>query len=66
MGAPDDVGFTQASPPRTVLLGLTDDYEAELEFAHRFGRRHADARWIVLAGAGELEEAARLFDGLPA
>ena len=63
-GAPDDPRFESAPPPETVVLGLADDWEAELEFAHRQRRRLPTARWILVGepGAGELARA--LFDRL--
>jgi hypothetical protein len=35
LGAPSDPGFDSAPAPEVVLLGLAQDFEAELQFAHR-------------------------------
>jgi len=63
-GAPADPRFDTAAAPEVVVLGLADDWEAELEFAHRQRRRLGGARW-VLVGDGESAEAVRArFDQL--
>lgn len=66
LGSPSDDLFASASRPDIVLLAASSDFELELQFAHRFAARSADAQWIVLAEARELAEARRLFDTLPA
>ena len=66
LGSPLDRHFESASEPGAVVLGVTGDFEQELEFVHRFGARLASTAWILLAPAGEMEEARRLFDTLPA
>lgn len=65
-GDPADPRFETAREPDVVLLGLRDDFEPELEFAHRFQSRYADARWLLLAPAQDTDEARRLFDTLAA
>jgi DNA-binding NtrC family response regulator len=59
-------GFDAAEAPRAVLLGVAGDFEAELEFAHRFAPRLAGAAWVLLARPLDVPEVARLFDALPA
>jgi DNA-binding NtrC family response regulator len=59
-------GFDAAPAPRAVLLGVAGDFEAELEFAHRFGPRLAGTAWVLLARPLDAPEVARLFDALPA
>ena len=49
-----------------MLLGVAGDFEAELEFAHRFGPRLAGTAWVLLARPLDAPEVARLFDALPA
>ncbi len=66
IGAPSDPRFSDAAAPGSILLGLTGDFESELEFAHRFARRHSGANWIVLADRRDLGEGQRLFDAVPA
>jgi DNA-binding NtrC family response regulator len=66
LGAPDDAAFRDAPSPRVVLLGLSGDFEAELEFAHRLAERLPAARWLMLVEPADRSEAERLFDGLPA
>lgn len=66
MGGPDDALFASAAAPDVVLLALAEDFEVELEFAHRHARRLAASAWIVLASAPDLGEAMRTFDTLPA
>ncbi len=63
-GAPGDPLFDSAPAPDVVLLGLSEDPEAELEFAHRNRLRLRDARWILLPTPGTLERTRRLFDTL--
>ncbi|NNL67341.1 MAG: hypothetical protein HKP30_13925, partial [Myxococcales bacterium] len=40
VGAPGDACFERGDAPRVIVLGLADDLEAELEFAHRHALRH--------------------------
>jgi DNA-binding NtrC family response regulator len=64
LGAPEDPSFDTLPPAEVVLLGLADDFEAELQFAHRATPRLARASWILLAERGRVGEAERLFDTL--
>jgi DNA-binding NtrC family response regulator len=66
IGGPGDAVFGAAAPPDAVVLGLAGDLEAELEFAHREGRRAGDAAWILVSDPARLERARQLFDALPA
>jgi DNA-binding NtrC family response regulator len=66
VGAPGDPRFDSAPPPRVVLLGLTGDFEVELEFARRSLRRLRDCAWILLLEQAHAEEARRLFDSIAA
>ena len=66
LGAPADRLFESASPPGVVVLGLTGDFEQELDFVHRFGSRLRRSGLILLPEAGDLCEARRLFDTLRA
>jgi signal transduction histidine kinase len=61
----DPAAFEGAPDPRAVVLGAAGDFEAELEFAHRFGPRLAAAAWVIAAAPGEASEVRRLFDALP-
>ncbi|MCX5737766.1 MAG: hypothetical protein NTZ61_04585 [Proteobacteria bacterium] len=66
-GDPSDAArFNAAQPPRAVLLGVAGDFEAELEFAHRFAPRLGGTAWVLLARPLDAPEVARLFDALPA
>jgi DNA-binding NtrC family response regulator len=66
VGAPGDPRFDAAEAPRVVLLGLTGDFEVELEFARRCLRRLRDAIWILLLEPRLAEQARRLFDAIAA
>jgi len=66
-GHPSDAArFDSAQPPRAVLLGVAGDFEAELEFAHRFAPRLGGTAWVLLARPLDVPEVVRLFDALPA
>ncbi len=65
-GDPGDPRFEDAAAPGAVLLGAQDDFEPELEFAHRFLERAGEAVWLILAEPGDIAEARRLFDGIGA
>ncbi|MCB9724032.1 MAG: hypothetical protein H6748_08315 [Spirochaetaceae bacterium] len=54
--------FAEARSPAAILIALEDDFEQELEFAHRERERLRHARWIVLCDRSDAEEASRLFD----
>ncbi len=65
-GDPSEVTrFDATQPPRAVLLGVAGDFEAELEFAHRFAPQLGGAAWVLLARPLDAPEVARLFDALP-
>jgi DNA-binding NtrC family response regulator len=64
VGAPAHAEFASAPLPDVVLLGLSGDFEQELEFAHRLAPRLGDCRWILLPEPGAEAEARRLFDTL--
>jgi DNA-binding NtrC family response regulator len=66
LGGPTDELFESAAAPETVLLGVSSDFELELNFVHRVSRRLGDCRWILLGEAGDLPELERLFDSLNA
>ena len=63
----DTARFESAAAPRAVLLGVTSDFEAELEFANRFAPRLAPpSLWVLLVRERDRAEVRRLFDALPA
>ncbi|MFQ5416538.1 MAG: histidine kinase dimerization/phospho-acceptor domain-containing protein [Myxococcota bacterium] len=62
--APSDPALANAPPADVVLLGLDDDYEAELQFAHRSAPRLPGAHWVLLPRRTDVERARRLFDTL--
>jgi DNA-binding NtrC family response regulator len=66
LGAPGDPRFDSAAPPAVVVLGVTGDFEAELEFARRALRRLRESAWILVLERRDVEEARRLFDALSA
>jgi DNA-binding NtrC family response regulator len=66
LGAPSDPTFDSAPAPEVVLLGLADDFEAELQFAHRLAARLRDAAWILLPERDRRDEARQLFDTVAA
>ena len=65
-GAPGDRGFESAPDPDVILLGAAGDFEAELEFAHRYAQRRPGASWILVPEPGASEDARQLFDALSA
>ena len=66
LGAPEDSSFGSAALPRVVVVGLSSDFEVELDFVHRLRPRVGDCGWILIAQAGDSDEPARLFDTLEA
>jgi DNA-binding NtrC family response regulator len=64
LAAPGDPQLEAATAADVVLLGLSGDFEAELQFAYRFAPRLAGARWILLPLRGEVDRARALFDSL--
>jgi len=66
VGSPGDRDFEAAPEPDVILLGPSGDFEAELEFAHRYSQRRPGASWILLPEAGAGDDARQLFDALSA
>ncbi|MEE3328916.1 MAG: histidine kinase dimerization/phospho-acceptor domain-containing protein [Myxococcota bacterium] len=66
LGGPMDPVFASATRPNAILLGLSSDFEQELDFVQRFGSRFEEATWILLSAASDQNEATRLFDTLQA
>ena len=66
LGAPGDRLFEAAHPAEVVLLGISGDFEAELEFVHKFAARLRHASWLLIPERGDVEDVRRLFDTLPA
>jgi len=64
LAAPGDPQFESAPPADAVLLGLTGNFEVEIQFVHRFGKRLPGARWILIAPSGEVARARASFDSL--
>jgi DNA-binding NtrC family response regulator len=60
-GAPNDADFAEQTRPDAVVLSVVDDFERELEFAHRMRPRLGDRPFILLAAPEDASEAARLF-----
>jgi len=65
-GAPGDPIFSAAQLADVVLLGVSGDLEAELEFAHQTATRAPEARWILVPDRGLTEAARELFDAIDA
>ncbi len=66
LAGPEEDIFESLSAGDRVLLGVSEDFEAELAFVGRQWQRVSEARWLLLAAPGDLAEARRLFDSLPA
>jgi DNA-binding NtrC family response regulator len=66
LGAPGDPVFDSSPPPDVVVMGLAGDFEPELQFAHRMGRRLHATSWVLLADPARHDEVRRLFDTLDA
>jgi len=66
LGAPSDPAFDSAPVPEVILLGLAEDFEAELQFAHRLGPQLREAAWILLPERDRRDEARQLFDTVAA
>lgn len=65
LGDPRDTRRDDPAVPRAIVLGVSEDFEAELEFAYRMSERAPDLEWLVVARSEDLGEARRLFDTLP-
>ncbi|MFP8875022.1 MAG: hypothetical protein VCB42_10995, partial [Myxococcota bacterium] len=50
-GSPADPSFADGSlpPPRTILMGVAEDFELELEFVHRMRDQVPGVAWILVA-----------------
>ena len=66
LASPTDRVLSGAEAPTVVVLGLSGDFELELDFVQRFAAKLAHCSWILLPAARDLDEATRLFDTLPA
>ncbi|MAI78170.1 MAG: hypothetical protein CL917_04455 [Deltaproteobacteria bacterium] len=66
LGGPMDPIFQSATPPNVVLLGLSGDFEEELDFVQRFGNHWPEAAWILLTSPQDRTDSQRLFDTLKA
>ncbi len=64
LASPGEARLEAAGAPLAVLLGVSGDFEAELEFAHRARARMPSTHWLVVAEARDLADAERLFQGL--
>jgi DNA-binding NtrC family response regulator len=64
LGDPSDRLFEGSPPADVVVLGLSGDFEEELEFAHRHAPRLANARWLLVTDGPGQGDAKRLFDTL--
>ena len=64
LGAPSDPVFDREPAAQVVVLGVSEDFESELQFAHRASPRLPEATWILLAERDRVDEAQRLFDTL--
>ncbi len=63
---PGDPLIDSAPAPDVVLLGVSGDFEAELQFAHRQRPHLRQAGWVLVAESAERAEVERLFDTLDA
>ena len=52
LAAPGDRVLEAADAPTVVVLGLSGDFEIELDFVHRHAAKLAGCDWILLAEAG--------------
>jgi hypothetical protein len=64
LAAPSDPRLDDAPRADVVLLGLTDDFEVELQFAHRFASRLQHTRIVLLPERNGSDRARALFDSL--
>ncbi len=64
LAAPSDPQLDDAPRADVVLLGLTDDFEVELQFAHRYAARLRHARIVLLPERNGSDRARALFDSL--
>jgi len=64
VAAPGDPRLDDAPRADIVLLGLTGDFEVELQFAHRFATRLRDTLIVLLPERGGGDRARALFDSL--
>ena len=66
LGGPADPIFASATAPDAILLGLSSDFEQELDFVQRFEGRLGEAAWILLTPPHDRADSRRLFDTLRA
>jgi len=66
VAGPLDPQLSGAAAPDGVVLGLSGDFEQELEFAHRHAEAFPNCGWIILAPPGQGSRAQELFDTLEA
>lgn len=64
LAAPGDPQLESAPPADVVVLGLTGNFEVEIQFVHRFRTRFSGTRWVLIAPSGEVARARALFDSL--
>jgi signal transduction histidine kinase len=64
VAAPSDPRLDDAPRADVVLLGLTGDFEVELQFAHRFAARLRNARFVLLPERNGSDRALALFDSV--
>jgi hypothetical protein len=63
-GSPGETRFAndELPAPGAVVLGVTGDFELELDFVHRMRDQISPHSWILIASPRDLDEAKRLFD----
>jgi DNA-binding NtrC family response regulator len=64
VGRPDDAAFSEMPRADAVVLGLSGDWETELEFAHRHRARLDAARWVLVGAKDDTAAALAHFDQL--
>ncbi|MDE0886678.1 MAG: sigma 54-interacting transcriptional regulator [Myxococcota bacterium] len=66
VAGPLDPRLSGAATPDGIVLGLSGDFEQELEFAHRHAEVFPNSSWIILTPPGQGDQARQLFDTLEA
>lgn len=64
LGGPMDPIFASATQPNAIVLGVSSDFEQELDFVQRFGARFKETAWLLLSAPSDQPDAERLFDTL--